>query len=160
MSGVLHSFTLESTLPGTTVVVVATPADPPHRVVKISIVPKGKRPSKAYPPYRQQLHRYRIEEVLFGEAAAGTEIEVETTSGVTLEAHRLYHVEKISKILPYDQYESSLTDDDRKGDPRRILLLRRFGDGPWQFARDISEEPVRLREKIVSLLASRQAPDT
>lgn len=159
MSGVLHKFTLEQTLPRTNVVVVATPADPPHRFEEISITPGGGPPTEEYPAFRRQFLRYRVDEVLFGDAPTGDVIEVERSSGVTLGAHELYHVKKVSKILAYEEYETSLTDKDVEKDPRRILLLYRFPTS-WKWAVDGSEEPLRFRKKIEKLLAARESEDS
>jgi hypothetical protein len=156
MSGVLHKHTLEETLPRATTVVIAAPADPPVRHIEISIAPDGGPPSDEFPPYHKCLRRYRVEEVLHGRATVGAVIEVGTTSGATLGAHRLYHVEKVSKILRHDRYVSSLTEEDRKSDARRILLLMKLEPDAWIFAVDGSEEPLRMRPRIEELLAKRK----
>ena len=155
MSGVVYKFTLEETIPRVNVVVVATPADPPYRFDEISITPGGGPPTEQYPAFRKQFLRYRVDEVLFGEAQAGAVIEVERSSGVTLAAHELYYVKKVSKILPYEEYETSLTGKDVEKDPRRILLLYRF-PAAWKWAVDGSEEPMRLRKKIEKLLVGKE----
>lgn len=158
MSGVVESVSLEQALAVANTVVVASPAKPPERVVMISITPGGGPPSEKYPAFRRVIDRYRIEEVLRGDAGAGSEIEVDQNSGgVTLDAHRLYHVEKVNKILQHLEYETSLTEADLRSDARRILLLYKTGDG-WRYACGMSVEPLRLRPKIEKLLASRNPP--
>lgn len=158
MSGVVETVTLEQAITLANVVMVASPAKPPERIVMISITPGGGPPSEEDPAFRQVIDRYRIEEVLRGDASAGSEIEVNQDSGgVTLDAHRLNHVERVNKILQHLEYETSLTEPDLRSDARRILLLRKVGDG-WMYACGMSVEPLRLRGKIEKLLASRNPP--
>ena len=157
MSGVEEPATLEQAISLADTVVVALPSDPPTRFVQVSITPGGGPPSEKYPAFGETLLRYRIEEVLSGDAKVGAEIEVKPNSGgVTLEAHRLYHVKGVRKILMHLEYETSLTKDDEKGNARRILLLRRAEPG-WIFAYGKSIEPVRLRPKIEKLLAAKES---
>lgn len=155
MSGVVEPATLEQAIALANAVVVAVPADPPESVVMVSITPGGGPPTEKYPAFRQVFHRYRIEDVLHGDARAGSVIEVLPNSGgVTLDEHRLYHVENVHKILMHLEYQTSLTKEDVRGDPRRILLLNKISAG-WMYAYGESVEPVRLRPRIEKLLASR-----
>jgi hypothetical protein len=156
VSGVVQPATLEQAIGMADAVVVATPGRPPERIEMIGITPGGGPATEEYPAFRQVFHRYRIDEVLFGDAETGADIEVSPNSGgITLETHRLYYVKKINKILLHLDYRTSLTPADEKTGPGRILLLRKAGDG-WAFAYGMSVEPLRLRGKIEAMLASRK----
>lgn len=125
MSGVIESHSLEQTIPLADAVVIAVPVEPHERFVVIDIAPPGKKPSEEFPSFRRYLHRFRVEEVLYGTVDVGSEIEVDTASwGYLLKAHKKRYLDKIHKILRIDQYEGSLTQGDVKREPRRILLLR------------------------------------
>lgn len=144
MSGRRVVVPLEETIARSDAVVVAVPADPPERVIEISVAPQ-------LPAYPRRLHRYRIEEVLFGNQAPGAEIEVDRGSwGYFLEAHKLRHLKQINKILLYETYESTLTGEEP--DPRRILLIKEGSDGAWEFACEMSLEPAGMRSRIEKLL--------
>src|SRR5688572_6233482 len=124
-------------------VVVARPLDPPHRFVDIPISPDG-----AHPSFRRILYRYRVEEVLQGKVEAGSGIEVDNPAwGYDLTVHKKRYLEGVNKITIHEAYESSLTQEDLKADPRQILLLNQTQEG-WEFTCPGSIEPLRLQPEI------------
>jgi hypothetical protein len=137
---------LKETVERSDAVVVAVPADPPERVIDIPIGPE-------LPAYSRRLHRYRVEEALRGDLAPGAEIEVDRGSwGYFFAAHKLRHVDRVNKILLYEEYESTVKETE--ADPRRILMLKEGEGEKWEFSCGMSLEPVRMRARIEKLLGA------
>jgi hypothetical protein len=147
MSGRLEPVTLEEAMARTEAVVVARPLEPEIRRIEIPLTPDGK-----HPPFGRILYRFRVEEVLKGELAAGEEIEVDNPSwGYDLVVHRKRYLEGVNKITIHESYESSITNEELKADPRRILLLGKSDEG-WEFTCRGSSESLRRLPDVRRLL--------
>lgn len=138
-------------------VVVAKPAEPPQRKVKIDITPKGKKPdAEKFPPYTRVLTRWEVVEVLQAEKRAGLApkkvIEVDDADfSSQLDLHRRYYLEGVSKSPIYQRYAPR---ESKPDEPRRILFLEQT-DGQWRFAMDGAAESLDARADVEAALAAK-----
>jgi hypothetical protein len=147
MSGHLDRVTLEEAMARTQAVVVARPLEPEIRRIEIPLAPDG-----AHPPFGRIRHRFRVAEVLKGKLAAGEEIEVDNPSwGYDLIVHKKRYLEGVNKITIHESYESSITSEELRADPRRILLLNKTDEG-WEFTCPGSSESLRRLPDVRRLM--------
>lgn len=160
------------------VIVIALPADPPHRIELVSILPPGSvfagkneppfhdgfeydpemaeagRLDRNYPPYSRYWGRFTVREVLKGAApGAGAIIESRgADDGTHLGGHRLYYIQGIGESPICETYAS--TDPPGPGDPH-ILFLRTLADGAgYEFVAAGSVEGLARRADVEALIAT------
>jgi len=158
-------------------IVIATPADPDHRIEKVSILPKGSqfegkndppyapeaeydpatpeagRPDVNYPPYSRHWRIFDVHEVLKGDpAVAGTRIEARgSDDDVHLGSHCLYYIQGIGESPIVEAYQP--TGRPGKTDVR-ILFLYVLEDGSGcEFVAEGAEEVVAMRGAVEALIA-------
>lgn len=159
------------------VIVVATPADPPHRTEVVSILPPGSefegkndppyhdgfeydpetppegRLDKNYPPYSRFWQAFVVSEVLKGDAIpAGTRVEARNANdGIHLGGHQSYYIQGIGESPIVETYEASARPE---GDEPRLLFVHALTDGSgYEFVAEGAIEVVAKRADVEALIA-------
>jgi hypothetical protein len=144
---------LKQTLARTTLVFVAAPARPATRTDVHPIAPKGTSEEK-YPPYRQELRRYTVREVLWSQDAApakGSVLELAPADSESRRTtHEEYYLHDIREIPIYAYYTATVPP--AKGAKELIVLARWNGTG-WEFSAAGSVEGLDARAQVQALLA-------
>jgi hypothetical protein len=105
-------------------IVVAEPLEPAAFTESVPVVEDG----KTYPPYAMQVLRFRVREVLYGDAKAGTVIEVVPAHEArALQTHRLNVTRGMTRSLYTEQYQPQSSFGAQEP---RILFLSTFASGP------------------------------
>jgi hypothetical protein len=159
------------------VIVVAAPADPPHRTEVVSILPPGSefegkndppyhdgfeydpetppegRLDRNYPPYSRFWRAFTVRDVLKGEAAlAGTTIEARNANdGIHLGGHQSYYIQGIGESPIVETYEPA----ERPGaTDTQILFLHTLSDGTgYEFVAEGAVETLAKRADVEALIA-------
>jgi hypothetical protein len=142
---------LEQVVADARLIVLARPAEPSFRLVRVDITPKGERPSPKRPPYQYRVQRWVVEEVLTpsGTVKPGDTLEVSPADWETrLTVHRKYHLEGVNKIALYEVYRPSTPPP--QDEPRRLLFLHPEGKA-WRSTYAGALEAPSLRARVLQL---------